>query len=196
MLAVLMVPGPTLALIARNTAQRGKRSGLKTALGVATGKSCLALLILILLSTVLAFVEAYGHWLRWMGAGYIVLAAVRAWRSNGISDRSERPCEGDNGVFLQGFVIAISSPITILFLSTQIPSFVDTALAVPPQLAILALSYLFCALAFEVVCVFAVTASSRRRLAGPSFVLSPKGSAVCLFGIATVVSPLGVGIGI
>lgn len=194
MLAILMVPGPTLALIALNTAQRGRRAGLNTVFGVASGKACLACGVAALLSSAMALVEAHGEWLRWFGALFLLCAALRAWRStvsppSGDGDAASVSC----GAFGQGFVVAASSPITILFLATQFPIFIDPALSAIPQMAVLTASYLVCALSVELACVAAVAFSSRRRQ--PALLSSPKGGAFCLVGVAALVSPIGAGLG-
>ncbi|MEM7444736.1 MAG: LysE family translocator [Pseudomonadota bacterium] len=194
-LAILLIPGPTLALIAVNTATRGRRSGLQTVCGVAAGKALIVLCLIGLLTSTLAFVETYGTSIRWVGALYILAAAVRAWRSTGQALEETKHREGRKaGAFMQGFVAASTSPITLLFLATQMPSFVDSGLPAAPQLAILGGSYMVAALAVELTVVSFVVASSKWKGVSRAGQLGAKGSAVCLFGVAALVSPLSAGV--
>ncbi|MEO1224409.1 MAG: LysE family transporter [Pseudomonadota bacterium] len=194
MLAILMVPGPTLALIALTTAQRGHRAGLSTVFGVASGKACLAITVAALLSSAMMLVETHGEWLRWFGALFLLCAALRAWRSAVSGAQGDAgAASASYGAFGQGFVVAASSPITLLFLATQLPIFIDPALSAAPQMAVLAASYLVCALSVELTCVAAVAFSSRRRR--PALLSSPKGGAFCLVCVAALVSPIGAGLG-
>lgn len=197
MIALLIIPGPTLALITLNTAQKGRRAGLNTVMGVAAGKTLLALLVIGLLTTVLALVEAYGDWMRWFGAAFLMIIAVRAWRtSDQTIERSETARSRHSGTFLQGFFVAATSPMTLLFLATQFPAFIDPELTAGPQLALLGITYLASALVIELTCVglIVMSATSNRREA--SIVFSSRGSAVCLFGIAAFISPLSASIGV
>lgn len=194
MLAILMVPGPTLAVIALNTAQRGHRAGLSTVFGVASGKACLAITVAALLSSTMILIETHGEWLRWIGAVVLLCVALRAWRSTASgSPEDSGDASVPRGAFGQGFVVAASSPITLLFLATQLPIFIDPVLSAVPQMAVLTGSYLLCALCVELACVAAVAFSSRWRQ--PALLTSPKGGAFCLVGVAALVSPIGAGLG-
>lgn len=194
MLAILMVPGPTLAVIALNTAQRGHRAGLSTVFGVALGKACLAITVAALLSSTIMLVEAQVEWLRWFGAIILLGVALRAWRSAVSGSHGDvDAASASRGAFGQGFVVAASSPITLLFLATQLPVFIDPLLSTVPQMAILTASYLVCALSVELACVAVVAFSAQRRR--PALLTSPKGGAFCLVGVAALVSPIGAGLG-
>jgi len=197
LLALLVVPGPTLALVALNTAHKGRRSGLHTVMGITVGKLLMTLIVIGLLSTVLSLVESYGYWVRWFGAAIIFVAAIRAWHSTGNALTDGKPENTSHiGSFIQGFMVALTSPTTFLFLAIQMPIFIDVDLAARPQLFFLSITYLIAALLFELTCVSLISLSARQPMREPALLPSAKLSAVCLFGVAAMMSPLSIGLGL
>ena len=68
-----------------------------------------------------------GHWFEWVrliGAAYLIWMGVQMFRSKGTlnPDGSARKPRG--GFFLQGFLVAISNPKTLVFFGAFFPQFI------------------------------------------------------------------------
>jgi threonine/homoserine/homoserine lactone efflux protein len=71
-LIVVLVPGPSVALIVANSIRHGTRAGLLNVLGGQIGIACTILVVAIGLTSL---IESMGHWFDWLrlaGAAYLV----------------------------------------------------------------------------------------------------------------------------
>ncbi|MBN9669757.1 LysE family translocator [Roseibium aggregatum] len=103
--------GPNILSIIGTSMERGRRSGVKLALGIGCGSGVWAVLTV---SGLTALIAAYAHAitvLKVFGALYLLWLAVRAFRSAARSgtDVSARPAKGHN-LLLQGFAIQMTNP--------------------------------------------------------------------------------------
>jgi homoserine/homoserine lactone efflux protein len=73
--------------------------------------------------------------LRWIGAAYLIWLGVQAWRHAGETAAAAQP-RGHLHVW-RGFAVALSNPKSIAFFTAFLPQFVDPALPVEPQLAVM-----------------------------------------------------------
>lgn len=82
-LVVIIVPGPTVALILASSIWHGTRAGVMNVLGTQIG---LAIMIAILGIGLTSLIEAMGHWFDWLriaGAAYLVWLGWKMIRSTG-----------------------------------------------------------------------------------------------------------------
>ena len=86
-----------------------------------------------LFAVLLAWYEVF-FLVKWVGAAYLVWLGVRSWRSSPAA--AELVPLGTRST-LQGFVVQISNPKTLLFFGALLPQFVDVSDPVGFQLAIL-----------------------------------------------------------
>jgi threonine/homoserine/homoserine lactone efflux protein len=84
---VIVVPGPDTALTIRNSLVRGRRAGVLTAAGVATGQAVWAVATAVGIASLLHASQPAFAALRIAGAAYLVYLGARAiletWRRNG-----------------------------------------------------------------------------------------------------------------
>ncbi len=73
-----MSPGPSLALVLRNSFRGGRRAGIITAISHATGVGAYALLVALGLATVLTATPAAMQFLQYAGAGYLIWLGLGA----------------------------------------------------------------------------------------------------------------------
>jgi len=135
--AIVVIPGPTVALVVGNTLAHGRRAGLLTVAGTQLG---LAVLIVVVAFGLASIVAAAGWWfdvLRTIGAAYLIWLGLGLLRSSGrpTSRNNIATVEGRFG--LQGFLLALSNPKTSLFLGAFMPQFISPGGDYFAQIAIL-----------------------------------------------------------
>jgi homoserine/homoserine lactone efflux protein len=124
--AVLVItPGPIVTLVIATGAREGTRAALTTVVGTTLGNAVLLAAIAFGLSWVVRNAAMLFEVLRWIGA---------AW-SGSASRRGAMP-HGHLRVW-RGFAVAFSNPKSIAFFTAFLPQFVDPALPVEPQLALM-----------------------------------------------------------
>jgi homoserine/homoserine lactone efflux protein len=124
-LVIILVPGPTVTLIIANSMRHGSRAGLLNVAGTQLG---LAIMIAIVGIGLTSTIEAMGHWFEWVrlaGAAYLIWLGWKMLRSGGeMADGSPAPAPR-GGFFLQGLLVAISNPKTLIFFGAFFPQFMD-----------------------------------------------------------------------
>lgn len=139
-LVIVMVPGPTVTLIIANSVRHGSRAGLLNVAGTQLG---LAIIIAIVGVGLTSTIEAAGHWFEWVrlaGAAYLVWLGWRMLRSGGENPDGSASAAPRGGFFLQGLIVALSNPKTLIFFGAFFPQFIDPAGNHPLQIAILGLT--------------------------------------------------------
>ncbi len=87
-----------------------------------------------------SLIEALGWWfqvVRIIGAVYLVYLGVKLLRSSGALGEPQKVAVPRVGFFLQGFLVAISNPKTLVFFGAFIPQFIDPAGDYALQVAIM-----------------------------------------------------------
>ena len=126
-LVVVLVPGPTVTLIIANSIRHGTRAGLLSMLGTQVG---LALMIGVVGIGLTSLIEGMGHgfdWLRIAGAAYLVWLGWKTIRSSGEDGPTAAPKPPRGGFLIQGVLVALSNPKTLLFFGAFFPQFIDPA---------------------------------------------------------------------
>lgn len=135
---IVIVPGPTVTLIIANSLKHGTRAGFLNVAGTQFGLAIMILVAGIGLSSVIA---ALGHWFDWVrlaGAAYLIWLGWKMFRAasaGGDGSASARPPRG--GFFLQGALVALSNPKTLLFFGAFFPQFLDAGRDHVTQIAIM-----------------------------------------------------------
>lgn len=122
---IIVVPGPTVTLIIANSLSHGVRAGLLNVAGTQLG---IALMIALVGLGLASLIEALGWWfdvVRLIGAAYLVWLGIRLLRSTGTLGAARPTSVPRVGFFLQGFLVAISNPKTLVFFGAFIPQFID-----------------------------------------------------------------------
>ncbi len=137
-IVIIIVPGPTVTLIVANSLKHGTRAGLLNVAGTQVGLGIMVLVAGIGLSSVIA---ALGHWFEWVrlaGAAYLIWLGWKMFRSAGADLDGSAPAKPPRGgFFLQGTLVALSNPKTLLFFGAFFPQFLDPARDHATQIAIM-----------------------------------------------------------
>ena len=126
-IVIIIVPGPTVTLIIANSLTHGARAGLLNVAGTQVG---IAFMIALVGFGLASLIEALGWWfevVRLLGAAYLIWLGIKLFRSTGSLGEAKNAPAPRGGFFLQGFLVAISNPKTLVFFGAFIPQFIDPA---------------------------------------------------------------------
>jgi len=125
-----MSPGPSIAVVIRNTMTGGKRMGIATGIGHGIGFGIYAFLTAAGLSIALAAHPATEEVLRWGGMllliylGLVFLRHARAGPSAGNLGADEHE-KSDQAGFVQGFLIALFNPKILAWMMAIYAPFIE-----------------------------------------------------------------------
>jgi len=149
---VIVTPGPDTALTIRNTLGGGRRGGLGTALGVATGQAVWTVATSAGIAALLVASTSVFATLRLAGAAYLVwLGAQALWvvsRGGGETGPAgalgHGPPLAGRTAFRQGVLSNLGNPKMAVFFTSLLPQFAPSGRA--SFLSLLALGLLFCSM--------------------------------------------------
>lgn len=136
-IVIVLIPGPTVTLIIASSMRHGTRAGLLNAAGTQAGVAAMIAIVGIGLTSM---IEAMGHWFEWirlLGAAYLIWLGIQMFRSSSKLSDSGFARRPRGGFFLQGFLVAISNPKTLIFFGAFIPQFIDPSANYAQQIAIM-----------------------------------------------------------
>jgi threonine/homoserine/homoserine lactone efflux protein len=145
---VIATPGQDTALVVRNTLYGGRRTGVRTAIGVCAGQATWAVATSLgvgswLVASRLALVT-----LRLVGGAYLVflgaravLSAVRPDRSTPLLTTNDQARQSQPTSLRQGFISNALNPKMLVFFTSLLPQFAHAVMG------LLALGMAFCSLA-------------------------------------------------
>ena len=105
----------------------GWRHALATVAGETMGIAVQLIVAAIGLSSLLAMVADAFEWLRWAGAAYLVYLGIKQWRSAGEPLKFDTSSVSKTNLLLQGLVITIPNPKSLIFIAAFLPQFIDAA---------------------------------------------------------------------
>jgi threonine/homoserine/homoserine lactone efflux protein len=127
-IVVVVVPGPDMALVARNVLRHGRTAGYATSVGICVGTLGWALAAGLGVSTILATSAVAFTALKLAGAAYLVYLGITTLR-----DRDAHTADGTattrariprHRAFLQGLLSALLNPKLGVFFLTLLPQFI------------------------------------------------------------------------
>ena len=133
-------PGPSLAVVLRNTISGGRTQGIMTGIGHGIGFSIYAFIAVMGLSSLLLANEQIFNLLQWVGVLVLIwLAFNMIIRNTPPGQSKESEGSGRRG-FLEGFMIAFLNPKILVFLVAVFSQFINPNITNPGRfiLAILA----------------------------------------------------------
>jgi threonine/homoserine/homoserine lactone efflux protein len=138
--ALAIVPGPAVTYIVTQSVDQGRRAGLVSALGVATGGLVHVAAATVGLSALIASSAEAFTVVKLVGAAYLIGVGIRRILTRDVEDadggRAERAPLSQ--IYRQGVIVNILNPKTALFFLAFLPQFVDPDRgAVWPQVAFL-----------------------------------------------------------
>lgn len=158
-LGLFLVPGPAVLLVITCTAQSGRRAGLATGLGVATGDLIHTLVAAIGLSALLATSALAFTIVKLTGAAYLLYLGMRALltRAATTETRAAPPVVLPLRAFWQAIPAELLNPKTALFFLALLPQFVHAQRSQPfAQFACLGLVFVAMSAAYTTLLVFAI----------------------------------------
>ena len=117
-------PGPSLAVVLRNTISGGRTQGVMTGIGHGLGFSIYAFIAVMGLSSLLFANEDIFHLLQWSGALVLIWLGFAMITHNQPVLSKENEGSGYRG-FLEGFMIAFLNPKILVFLVAVFSQFIN-----------------------------------------------------------------------
>jgi threonine/homoserine/homoserine lactone efflux protein len=167
-LALIVLPGPSVAYILTTTLRHGRGVGLASTLGIEAGYLVhVAGTVLGVSALIAASAQAFTA-LKVAGAAYLLWLAVRAWRSRSTGTLADLrstpgPALGRRTAFLRGLPIGALNPKTAIFYLAFLPQFVHAG-AGPAWLQLVVLGLTFIVLATAVDSLWAFFGGGLRRV--------------------------------
>jgi threonine/homoserine/homoserine lactone efflux protein len=164
---VICTPGQDTALTVRNTLAAGRRSGIATAGGVATGQAIWTIAASAGVVALLSASEPVFTAIRLAGAAYLVylglhsLAHAVFHREHWVAVRGSAPISRATA-FRQGALSNLGNPKMAVFFASLLPQFAPGGSA--SFAALLALGFLFCAMTLTWLTLYAVAVARLRHL--------------------------------
>ncbi len=187
---MIALPGPSLLLTVAHSISFGWRPALATVAGETMGIAVQLAVAAIGVTSLLNAVAGAFEWLRWAGAAYLVYLGVKQWRSAAEPLDIGTSSLSKTNLFVQGLVVTIPNPKSLVFIAAFLPQFIDAARPLGIQFAVIVPTFLV--ITFVVTSVWAVVAGNarallQRRRAFPS-VLRTAGGLMIVAGVGLVLA--------
>jgi threonine/homoserine/homoserine lactone efflux protein len=185
---LIALPGPSVLFVIGRTLALGRRAGLLSVVGNASGMLVQTSLVALGVGAIVAQSIVVLTIIKFAGAAYLVFLGIQAIRHRrDVSAPVEQGAPRSTLRLLsEGFVVGITNPKSIIFFVAILPQFIDPAAgAIPLQLAELGLVFVLLALIMDSTWVF--TAGAARQW----FARSPK--RLSQLGVAGGVVMIGLG---
>jgi|SRR5581483_10972193 len=156
-LALAVVPGPAVTYIVTQSVDKGRRAGLASAGGVASGGLVHVAAATVGLSALIASSATAFTAVKLVGAAYLIAVGIRRIVAKDDTYTEPQPAPLLR-VWRQGVVVNIFNPKTALFFLAFLPQFVNRDHTVWTQVGFLGL--LFATIAFTSDCVYALLADA------------------------------------
>ncbi len=159
---MIALPGPSVLLTIAHSISFGWQHALSTVAGATMGIAVQLMVAAIGLTSLLNAVAEAFEWLRWAGAAYLVYLGIRQWLSASDPLEVDTSSVSKTNLFIQGLVITIPNPKSLIFIAAFLPQFIDAARPLGIQFAFIVPTFLV--ITFTVTSVWALVAGNIRRL--------------------------------
>lgn len=139
--ALVLIPGPNVALIVATSLRHGLRLGLVTAAGTTIGIALQLLTVIAGMSALIELAASALTWIKWLGVVYLVYAGIRSWREPA-DDLGHVAARSARGAFWRAVLIAVINPKTLLFNAAFLPQFISGGGDATGQLILVTAVYL------------------------------------------------------
>jgi threonine/homoserine/homoserine lactone efflux protein len=157
--ALAVVPGPAVAYIVTQSVDKGRRAGLVSALGVASGGIVHVAAATVGLSALIASSATAFTTIKLVGAVYLIVVGVRRILGRDEEETADAVPAGLRRLYTQGAVVNVLNPKTALFFLAFLPQFVDPDRG-SPTLQIAVLGTIFAAIALVSDATYALLADA------------------------------------
>jgi threonine/homoserine/homoserine lactone efflux protein len=150
--ALAVVPGPAVAYIVTQSIDQGRRAGLVSAFGVASGGLVHVAAATVGLSALIASSATAFTVVKLVGAAYLILVGIRRILAGDTEETEARALRAPlPRIYRQGVIVNVLNPKTALFFLAFLPQFVDPDRgAVWPQVAVLGVIFVSVAVLSDV----------------------------------------------
>jgi len=156
-LALAVVPGPAVTYIVTQSVDKGRRAGLASAAGVASGGLVHVTAATVGLSALIASSATAFTTVKLVGAVYLIAVGIRRIVTKDETFTETQPAPLMR-IWRQGVVVNIFNPKTALFFVAFLPQFVNRDHTIWTQVAFLGL--VFASIAFASDCAYALLADA------------------------------------
>ncbi len=169
---MIALPGPSVLLTVGHSIAFGWRPALLTVAGATAGIAVQLLVAAIGLTSLLETTAAVFTYVRWAGAAYLVYLGIQQWRSSDALPDLESLRTSRTNLFVQGLLVTVPNPKSLVFIAAFLPQFVETARPIGVQLAYIIPTFLI--ITFGVTALWAIAAGKarttlqKRNIAGPA----------------------------
>jgi threonine/homoserine/homoserine lactone efflux protein len=173
--AIIIIPGPSVMFVVGRALSLGRRAALVTVAGNALGFYVQVVLVAIGLGVVVESSVAVFTAIKLLGAAYLVWLGAQAIIHRRANAELSTAVEGTGvisthrSLFVDGFVVGVANPKTIVFFAAILPQFVQAGGA-PAGVQMLALGVIFAVIALASDSVWGLAAGTARTW----FVRSPR----------------------
>lgn len=157
---MIALPGPSVLLTVAHSISFGWRPALSTVSGEAAGIAVQLIVAAIGLTSLLTVVAEAFEWLRWAGAAYLIYLGIKQWLSGNDHLAPDTASVSKTNLFVQGLVITIPNPKSLIFIAAFLPQFIDATRPLGLQFAIIVPTFLV--ITFAVTAVWALVAGNAR----------------------------------
>jgi threonine/homoserine/homoserine lactone efflux protein len=162
-LAVVLVPGPDLAVVLKNTLSGGRAGGWLTSAGVASSNAIQGAAAVTGLGALIVRSQPLFEAIKWAGVCYLAYLALQAARSawRGEYDTGSHRTVGTirHASYRQGFLSNITNPKVLVFYLAVFPQFITPDTPVE-SLTILAVSHAAISLAYLALIVTGISGAT------------------------------------
>jgi threonine/homoserine/homoserine lactone efflux protein len=159
---LLVVPGPAVLYIVARSVDQGRKAGLASCSGIATGGLVHVLAAALGLSALLVSSALAYSAVKYVGAAYLVYLGIKKLREQPANDEVHLTTASLRQVYAQGVLVQVLNPKAAIFFFAFLPQFVNPTRA-PMALQFLALGMLFIVMGFTSDSLWALTAGSASR---------------------------------
>ena len=190
---MIALPGPSVLLTVAHSISFGWKHALSTVGGATMGIAVQLIVAAIGLTSLLNVVAEAFEWLRWAGAAYLVYLGIKQWRSANEPLEVDTSSVSKTNLFVQGLVITIPNPKSLIFIAAFLPQFIDAARPLGLQFSLIVPTFLV--ITFSVTSVWALIAGNvreflQRRRAFQS-VIRTAGGMMVIAGVGLALSRRG-----
>ena len=153
---MIALPGPSVLLTVAHSISFGWQHALSTVAGATMGIAVQLIVAAIGLTSLLNVVAGAFEWFRWAGAAYLVYLGIKQWRSASEPLKFDTSSVSKKNLFVQGLVVTIPNPKSLIFIAAFLPQFIDAARPLGLQFAVIVPTFLM--ITFIITSVWALVA--------------------------------------
>jgi len=161
---LIVIPGPSVLFAISRALAYGRRAALTTAVGGAVGSFTAATAVGFGVGAIIQTSAVIYTVIKLAGAAYLIYLGVQAIRHRrALREAFEAQAApiGGGRTLLQGFIVGVTNPKTVVFFAAILPQFVDPS-AGHASLQMVALGAVFAAIALAMDSVWSVAAGTVR----------------------------------